>query len=391
MSVLSETVQKYERDGFNSLLISAPNYVLRRTGVYEYLTNKKAKRKFQLYTDQRFMVDYNGLWNGPHPAHISSRLGKASVGERFVYQFENVNIVCDPTPKLSTGWLEVKLADFNKSKLHDGMNFVINNNNKNLSSDLAVLIHSKRDRAFSHWSTEVLSQLRVIDQLPIDRDDIDIVFASPADDGLASWQRESLAMMGFEPDIILSKDSQSLFTSDVYIPSHIPLSGGGGPPYPSPNDLKWVRKTMRKNICSDTNERFKRIYVSRQNTGRRCIKNFKQIKPLLEMYDFEVINPGNLSFKEQVNIYSGANIIMGPHGGGLMNAVFADNATLIELIQDLYKNNHQFVLSNMVDISYDYVLCEDDTNSDNKLRHRDLIVDIDQLKKVLEYYLCTVD
>lgn len=76
----------------------------------------------------------------------------------------------------------------------------------------------------------------------------------------------------------------------------------------------------------------RRLYVSRQDATRRRLHNENEVFSTLERNGFELIVPGKLSFQEQRQIFSEAEIIVGPHGAGLVNMIFAGRgATVIEL------------------------------------------------------------
>jgi len=117
------------------------------------------------------------------------------------------------------------------------------------------------------------------------------------------------------------------------------------------------------------------------------VDNFDEVLGLLEDKGFKIINPGETSLHKQVEIFSKADIIVGPHGGALMNIIFSTNSTLIELFQDEESNNHYFVLSNLVNIRYDYILCDPVEESHHSPDHMDLSVDTDTLNKVIEEYM----
>jgi hypothetical protein len=51
----------------------------------------------------------------------------------------------------------------------------------------------------------------------------------------------------------------------------------------------------------------------------------------LESYGFDSYVLEDLSFYEQVDLFSSAEIVVGPHGAGFTNTIFADDLTLLEL------------------------------------------------------------
>jgi capsular polysaccharide biosynthesis protein len=72
------------------------------------------------------------------------------------------------------------------------------------------------------------------------------------------------------------------------------------------------------------------FYISRQKT-RRKIVNHPDIEAILREFGFEEVFCEELSFEEQVRIFSEAEAIFGHHGAGTINAMFAPaGAAVIE-------------------------------------------------------------
>ena len=61
-----------------------------------------------------------------------------------------------------------------------------------------------------------------------------------------------------------------------------------------------------------------------------------EIKSFLKSKGFKIFKLSNLDFKEQINIFNNAEIIIGPHGAGFANLVFCKkNTKVIELNQKI--------------------------------------------------------
>lgn len=88
----------------------------------------------------------------------------------------------------------------------------------------------------------------------------------------------------------------------------------------------------------------RRIYVSRGDTPKRRITNEKEILPLLTRHGFEVIAPGKLSFRDQVALFSSAEIIAGAHGAGLTNLLYAPRSAKVLEIFPASKLNSIYLL-----------------------------------------------
>jgi len=75
-----------------------------------------------------------------------------------------------------------------------------------------------------------------------------------------------------------------------------------------------------------------RIFISRAQAARRRILNEAAVAALLAKHGFRAVDPGTLSFREQVEIFADAEIVVGPHGAGLTNAAFmAPGGAVVEL------------------------------------------------------------
>jgi len=89
----------------------------------------------------------------------------------------------------------------------------------------------------------------------------------------------------------------------------------------------------------------RRIFVLRGSTQRRNLLNEQELASMLvKDFGFSVINPGKLSIRDQIRCFKNANIIAGVHGGGLTNALFANNLqVLIEIFNSKTRSHLPFI------------------------------------------------
>jgi hypothetical protein len=73
----------------------------------------------------------------------------------------------------------------------------------------------------------------------------------------------------------------------------------------------------------------RRLYINRSDARKRSIRNEAEIWPSFERRGFESIAAGKLSFREQVALFSEAEMIAGPHGAGFSNLLFAPQAAKV--------------------------------------------------------------
>ncbi len=78
----------------------------------------------------------------------------------------------------------------------------------------------------------------------------------------------------------------------------------------------------------------RRLFISRKNlsstsSGYRELRNEGEVVDLLKRLNFEIFEPQNASFSEQVAKFSAASIIVGQSGAALFNSVFCYPGTVI--------------------------------------------------------------
>jgi len=76
----------------------------------------------------------------------------------------------------------------------------------------------------------------------------------------------------------------------------------------------------------------KKIYISRKLAVKRHLTNEEEFLPILEKHNFLKIYLEQLSIKEQVELFRTASHVIGAHGAGLTNVLFApSNLKILEI------------------------------------------------------------
>jgi capsular polysaccharide biosynthesis protein len=152
---------------------------------------------------------------------------------------------------------------------------------------------------------------------------------------LNQWQRDSLAMLGCDAlhRITIEKDKQYAFQtvefSDV-------LNGGAAFCLSQAAGRTYAR--LRQAVKSAVSAP-PRLYVARTDAEHRKMRNEDALIAELARRGFEIIVPGSLSFAEQVALFRGASVVVGPHGAGMTNIVFCEPGTIVyELVPGHYQN-----------------------------------------------------
>jgi capsular polysaccharide biosynthesis protein len=121
----------------------------------------------------------------------------------------------------------------------------------------------------------------------------------------------------------------------------------------------------------------RRIYLQRGDNVNwsRPIENEAKVIELLSTLGFEIVNPADLDFLEQVQLFSEASIVVSAHGSALVNLIFAPiGCKVIDLMQQgwiKYENSYRWIyrLTSILEQSYVLILmdkAEDESNASEK-------------------------
>ena len=74
-----------------------------------------------------------------------------------------------------------------------------------------------------------------------------------------------------------------------------------------------------------------RVSIGRTDAAERRIANNDAFGRLLDAYGFEDFDPAHHPMRHNISVFAGADVIVGPHGAGLSDIVFSEDAKIIEL------------------------------------------------------------
>lgn len=128
--------------------------------------------------------------------------------------------------------------------------------------------------------------------------------------------------------------------------------------YLHPEGLSSLRKYVQySSTAQDIKEK---IYISRIGT-RRSISGEELIVEHLANLGFKILTAENLTFHEQIELFSNAETIIGVHGAGLTNGIWTPRAKLIELMPSNRINRCFEWQSNLLGSEYERILFDPET------------------------------
>lgn len=137
-----------------------------------------------------------------------------------------------------------------------------------------------------------------------------------------------------------------------------------------------------------TNDAFHYIFLSRKKNRRRELVNEKAlIFAIQERWNFSVVDPGDYSYEDQINIFSNCRLMIGSHGAGFTNLLFAEpTATIIELFPDKYLNVGLQRIAIAKGLDYHYIVGDTLRYNAKNAHLLKYTINIDKVLEKLEFF-----
>jgi hypothetical protein len=120
-----------------------------------------------------------------------------------------------------------------------------------------------------------------------------------------------------------------------------------------------------------------RLYISRQGAKHRRVLNEDALMQLLEKWGFHKVVLEDLPFREQVELFHRAEIIVGPHGAGLGTIFFSGNIDVVVLYPTRVPPNYFHSMALGLGQKHHFV-CHDEVDEDSNFA-----ADLPALERVL--------
>jgi hypothetical protein len=218
---------------------------------------------------------------------------------------------------------------------------------KMISGVGAVLI-SPESYNYYHWLNDVLPRIRLYQD----------VFNEIEHFCIASNVPEKfvniLEAFGIpEEKLLRVHEREKIYFNHLYVAS-LPGSEGRSPAWA----VDYLRSVLIPAPASFQIRR--KLYFLRGDAVERRVLNEADLKDLLKTNDFEMIDPGKLTFSEQVKLAAEARVIISAHGAALSNLLFASRGiTVIELFSpDYFRTDCFYTLSSLLALNYWYLAGE---------------------------------
>jgi capsular polysaccharide biosynthesis protein len=128
-----------------------------------------------------------------------------------------------------------------------------------------------------------------------------------------------------------------------------------------------------------------KIYL-RRNSGVRKVTNATELEELLVVKGYVIVEPENLSFLQQAQLFTHAKVIIGSSGAALANIVFAPSNVKVFILIGKYTDTSYWYWQNIACSSgktVSYVFGEINASDTSEI-HADFMIDLDVLMPSIE-------
>lgn len=199
--------------------------------------------------------------------------------------------------------------------------------------ETALIFHSAAVNNYYHWHVETLPLLFALRDEIINGDIVPVWQRTPN-----RFQKASLELMGLE-SYVRTVRNPLLFAKRAFWASSLKsFPNSQFSPLVS-QSFKYMKSMSDSKGQSTSIETPKKIQIIRPGQARRPLVNESELTEALSPLGCVPIDPGTLSYDEQINLFSNAKVIVGQHGGALTNIGFCRPGTkLLEIVGETYVN-----------------------------------------------------
>ncbi|GAB1543707.1 hypothetical protein NUACC21_63830 [Scytonema sp. NUACC21] len=244
--------------------------------------------------------------------------------------------------------------------------------------DIACSLINGWSRNYYHWIVDCLARL---ESLEFYQEKTGIKPTLIIESKPAAWQIESLKLLGYESKDCIPWNGSRMKVNRLLIPSfrrspelHV-----------SPRACSWLRERMISNLTPIESDKLNfspYILISRRKTVGRRIINENEVIDALKPFGFVAYVLEDLSFSDEVRLFSQAKIVVAPQGAGLTNMIFAEKLTVIELFSSFFVDDTFLYLAKELGFQYGFLKCQS-PSMDFRRRDTDIIVNLDALQTLV--------
>ena len=218
-------------------------------------------------------------------------------------------------------------------------------NVRELSGDFTSIVSRWNDGSnYFHWFLDGLTRLVHLPEFP---PDCRILVPS----NLPAFAKRSIELLGLTNRVV-EAGNEDLRIERYWFAGPTMLSG-----CPDPLGVNWLRQAF---LRDPQPPQTRLLYVDR-NAPTRNLTNRQEVRNLFEKRGWEIIDPGQLTFDEQMTTFRGAQAIVGTHGAAMTNILWAAGGTrVLEFMPSRRRNGCYAGIALAAALAHETLICPSD-------------------------------
>lgn len=225
---------------------------------------------------------------------------------------------------------------------------------------------------YYHWFHDVLPRLEnALEHLPSDIRFL--INKTPSE-----YQLKSLEAFGISTERLEYQESQ-LHTKVENLWFATPL---GHEKFGSIKTIIQVVNRIRKYYGFEIVAKTKsKIYISRKNAISRVVINENEVADIITEKGFQIYNVDEMPWLDQLELFSNASAVLGPHGGGFTNMIFSN---LKMSIYEIAPQNHSWPYYQLLSAQLGHLFTRINANTDSLGNRANIYADIADLTEMID-------
>jgi capsular polysaccharide biosynthesis protein len=187
---------------------------------------------------------------------------------------------------------------------------------------LCVFATSYYEENYFHWHHDILPAVMFAQQL-LGGTPFKVIVGKRTD-----YTEKSLQSFGIPPERVVYLQPGKTVTVERLVFLSVGFSASPGSIHPQIRDVfRNVKEGLLRERSSEAPAG--KLFVSRGASQRRLLVNRGELEQRFRARGFDIVDPGVLSYEEQIRIFDEAAIVVGEHGAGITNIGFCRSGVLL--------------------------------------------------------------
>lgn len=214
---------------------------------------------------------------------------------------------------------------------------------KNVKGIAAIISHPHAKSNFSHWLFDILPQFILLEKhIPLS--EIDEFYVISKD---KSFHEETFTLFSIPKSKIHVFSGKMHLTAECLIIPSLSRTN-------NQNHHRQIIHDIKKRLLGDYIPRpGRKLFVSRDDASFRRLIGEESLFAELKLLGFEKVILSGKGLRETAKLFSEAEVVVGPFGSVLMNAVFCPKgALLIDITNPNFYNSHHWAVADEAGLDY---------------------------------------